>query len=160
MSEVFYDAENAEEIWSGKKGMTFDDILIKQINKCVEILSKEELEGYKSEKNGLQVEDVKEVIINSVETLRMLMSTNPVYQKSQQVKEILKQVDDEYKRVVSQDVKIGERIIKVQDLTVEQTRYLFKKYKSFKAEKYRELFEVLINIYKAYGDAKEMAQME
>ena len=147
--ERFIDADEQESY--AHEIVSYESIVVKQIQKCVDILSQEEAGGYfKQSKYGTEkyVEDVKEQIINSVETLRMLLTPFAKGNKKE-VDDIRTEIKDYKKEMGNRRVNIrGKGEVKISELKMlEKTSPFMKEITDFKCQKYRELFEVLVCIY-------------
>lgn len=141
----FIDVESGN--YGGGKD-SYETIVIEQIGKCVRVLSKEEMEGmYRRKDDGTSAytEDIREVIINSVETLRMLLfpfiSTKKEYED---VENIINNIKDEAKRIENSNIKINGKSLKVSEAQIPHNHPILLRYKDFKATKYREMFGFLM----------------
>ena len=149
--EVFIDAD---EGWANEKD-SYEVIILKQISKCVEVLSREMTGGqviHKTTKTGATekyIEDVRELVVNHVDTLRMLLCTYIQKDNKKQIDiitgEIAKKKEEigNTKRIIPGR---GEVLLKnIKGLSA--TDPIWVEFINFKAMKYRELFEILVNCY-------------
>lgn len=156
----FIDAENND--WF-KKGDSYETIIVRHIQKCIDILSMDKHSCYErvKVKGGYEIviqKDLNELIIRNVDILRQLLvkelNRNENYRK--QVERILRD-SKEY------DEKFGEREIviygkgkhKIKDIMLEDTHPLKIKHNEYHAKQFREMFEILI---RCYNKAKEQAK--
>jgi hypothetical protein len=149
--EVFIDAD---EGWSNEKD-SYEVIILRQISKCVEVLSREMTGGqvmHKTTKTGATekyIEDVRELVVNHVDTLRMLLCTYIQAGNKKQIDAINKEINEK-KEAVGNSRRIiqgrGEVLLKnIKGLSA--TDPVWVEFINFKALKYRELFEILVNCY-------------
>lgn len=141
--EQFIDAEQSQDYYNQKN--SYDDILLRQIQRCVEALSKEERGGYFNNDTKVYVEDTREVIINSVETMRMLLT--PYIKSNDAVDKIKKSISEYYEQLGNTIIIQNGQRIKLKDARLSPTHELFQRYKDFKVECYREMFEHLMVAY-------------
>jgi len=155
-NEVFIDADAG---FASEKN-SYEVIILRQISKCVEILSREMTGGQVIEKSGpggvsKYVEDTRELVINHVDALRMLMCTYIKDHNKKQIDKLLKEVFDYKSNLGETEIMIpGKGPIKLKNIKGMQVEHpVWKEYIHFKAHKFREMFEVLVNAYneqKAY----------
>lgn len=131
--------------------ITYETIVIKQIQRCVDILSQEEYGGYFkiSPKGETYIEDVKENVINAVDTLRMIIlpffTNDDIEEVTKKLNEI-KSFQEEYGNKII-NIK-GRGFFKIKDIKMlEKTSPIMKEFTDFKCLKHRELFEILVKIY-------------
>ena len=141
---------DAEEEDYGDGTQTYEQIITKQIQRCVDVLSKEVRSGYNkgSNKTGVvYVEDTRELIINSVETLRMLMS--PFFKDPTELNKLKEEIENYIKTLEDKKVlQDGGETIRVGDLPViDKESFIAKQLSEFQMRKYRQMFEVLVNLY-------------
>jgi len=139
---------------------SYDALIMSQIKVCVDNLSKEMIGGhvmYKKDETGIQkyIEDVRELIINSVDTLKMLLVTYMSDEYKSVLNKKLKEIEDYKAEIMKREMLVlGKGIVKVSTLpglTVDHP--IMKEFLQFKALKYRDIFELLVNCYnkkKAY----------
>lgn len=140
---------------------SYENIVIEQIGKCVRVLSKEEIMGMQRQKdNGTTAytEDIREVIINSVETLRMLLfpfiGTKKEYGN---VNEILKKIEEESTKISESKIKLNGKTLMVRDAQIPGNHPILLRYKDFKANQYRMMFgSLMIAWRKARMDIEAM----
>lgn len=148
--ERFIDADE-QEIYKNET-ISYETIIIKQIQRCVDILSQEEFGGYyKPTVRGegtTYVEDIKEQIINSVETLRMLLNSFSK-EKSEELKEKFDEIKDYQEKLGEETIFVrGDGNVKIKDVgALDKNHPIMKQFIDFKCQKYREMFEILVNIY-------------
>ena len=153
---VFIDADSG----FGNEKDSYETIILNQISACVKVLSREMTGGqimHKETKTGTEkyMEDVRELVINHVDTLRMVLCTYIKGDNKKQLVKVKQEIED-YKK------KIGENIIMVPgkgEVKISNFKGLsadnpyMKDFTNFKAVKYREIFEILVACYneeKAY----------
>ena len=150
--EQFIDADDEFH----KESNTYEEILLRQMQKCVEVLSKEVIGGYmkKTPSRGgiteVYVEDVRQVIINSVEILRVLLSPSlSKKEHKEKLKEIYSNIDKFKKEIKKRKISInGNEKIEVGKLKVIPVdSVVWKEFIEYKSQQYREMFETLIMIY-------------
>lgn len=149
-NEVFIDADAG---FANEKN-SYDLIIVQQIQACVKILSREMTGGqiiHKSSDTGTEkyIEDVRELVINHVDALRMLLSGNIQKENLKALNSIMKDIESYKKELGERKIIIaGQGIKKFKDyksLNVDSP--IWKEFIHYKALKYRELFEVLVNAY-------------
>lgn len=151
MEERFIDADTPFE----KETISYDDLVIKQINVCRDILSKDEFgPGFKMSSANSQpiyTGDVKKESINSVDAFKRMMIP---FLKGE-FSDWIQQIEDEVKE---KERQLGERIIfikghgevKVKDAgMIDYEHPVNKELTLFKYDKARDLFEVLVRAYHA-----------
>ena len=143
---------DAEEQYGGDETSNYENTLNKQLQRCADVLSKEWVGGYikKSKNSEEYVEDIRISLIKSVDTFRILLS--PFIKKEadkKKIKDILESIEN-YKTIQ------GERFLQVQgslpkkikDMQVLPSDSLpMKELIEFKANKYKDMFELLVQIY-------------
>lgn len=147
----FIDAESGNY----SKESSYEQVVLRQMQHCVTTLSEDVYGGVmkiRMSKSGRQetyIEDVREKIINSVDTFRMLI-LHFVKEKQQ------KQLDEIYKSIKEFSEKLGERTLNVRGKgrvqiknlgAIPQDSLVWKEFSTFKANKYRSIFEILIKVY-------------
>lgn len=148
--EVFIDADAG---FSNEQN-SYESIILKQIQECVKILSREMTGGqvmHKAGPTGVEkyVEDVRELVINHIDTLRMLMCFHIEGKNKEQLETILKEITD-YKQTIGEHTKIvpGAGVIKIKNIKgLSPSDPHWKDFINFKALKYREIFEILVSCY-------------
>lgn len=143
----FIDAES--DVSGGEGTTSYETIVLRQISHCVNVLSKEEVGGYvETTAKGTQryVADIREEIINSVDTLRMLIKPFILSGKEDEnVKKLINDAED-YK------LKLKEKYPKIFNTPAVRSEYV--RYKSLL---YREMFSVLLIIFNR--ERAEIAKM-
>lgn len=150
-NEVFIDADAG---FSNDKD-SYEVLILKQMSKCADILSKEMVSGhivYRTGVGGIEkyTEDINELVINHVDTFKMLLSR--MYIKGDNKKQldiILKEISEKEQEIKDRQINIpGRGLVKLKDikgLSVDNLHW--KEFVTFKARKYREIFEILVNCY-------------
>lgn len=154
--EVFIDADSG---FQNEKN-SYEVIILRQLTECVKVLSREMTGGqviHKTNQTGTTekyIEDVRELVINHVDTLRMLLCTYIEKDNKKQIEKINKEIKH-YKNVMGEvtvQTTVGPKKMKeLKNIPVDNPAW--KDFINFKAKKYREMFEVLVNAYneqKAY----------
>lgn len=149
-NEVFIDADGG---FSNEKD-SYENIILKQINECVKVLSREMTGGqimHKETRTGTEkyIEDVRELVVNHVDTLRMLLGFYIKGENKKQLNKVKKEIED-YKEKIGNNTIIvpGRGPIKVSDFKGLSTESPYwKDFINFKAIKYREIFEILVVSY-------------
>jgi hypothetical protein len=139
---------------------TYDALIVSQIKVCVDNLSKEMIGGhiqYKKDETGVSkyVEDVRELIINSVDTLKMLLVTYMSDDYKKILDKKLKEIENYKAEIMSRTILTRDKgYVKVSTLPgLAVDHPLMKEFLQYKALKYRDIFELLVNCYnkkKAY----------
>jgi hypothetical protein len=155
-NEIFIDADSG---FANEKN-SYENLILKQMMECVKVLSREMTGGqvmHKINQNGSTekyIEDVRELVINHTDTLRMLLCTYIKDNNEKQINAIKAEIES-YKDKMGETVLItpmGPRKIKdIKGVAVDNP--MWKEFIHFKATKYREMFEILVNAYneqKAY----------
>ena len=155
-NEVFIDADSGFQ----NENNSYENIILKQMMECVRVLSREMTGGqvmHKTNQNGSTekyVEDVRELVINHTDTLRMLLCTYIKDNNLTQINQLKKEIED-YKKQMGETIVITplgpKKMKEIKGVPVDNP--MWKEFIHFKAQKYREMFEVLVNAYneqKAY----------
>lgn len=153
-SEIFIDADGG----FGNDKDSYEVIILKQISKCAEVLSKDMTPGqiiYKESKTGTEkyTEDINEIVINHVDTLKMLLSPylTGTEQKDnrEQIKTIIEEIDNKKKEIGERNITIpGKGIVKLNQLSgLSVDSIYWRNFIDYKAKRYREIFEILVNCY-------------
>lgn len=149
--DIFIDAEQG---FSGQNKDTYEEIVLRLTQKCVDSLCKEVMGGrFKQTKQGeVYEEDVREVIINSVDTLEGLMAPFIKSPFKEDIEKKHQEIEEYYNKISEQKVRIkGRGEIKVKDLgVVSPGSLILLNFKDFKADKYREIFKILVKCYQKY----------
>ena len=149
-NEIFIDAD---EGFANEKN-SYEVIILNQINACVKVLSREMTGGqvmHKETKTGTEkyMEDVRELVIQHVDTLRMVMCTYIKGDNKKQIDAIKKEIEDYKKEIGNKKVMLPGKgptaVSEIKGFDVEHP--IWKDFINFKALKYREIFEVLVNCY-------------
>ena len=149
--EVFIDAD---EGWSNEKD-SYEVIILKQITKCVEVLSREMNGGQvtnrvtKTGATEKYEEDVRELVINHVDTLRMLLCTYIQKENKKQIDALNKEIAEKKEEMGNKKRTIyGVGIVELKNIkSLSAKDPAWVEFINFKALKYREMFEVLVNCY-------------
>lgn len=155
----FIDAD--EDYGVGEETAGFEKIVINQIQECAKVLSMEARGGYlKQTKNEqVYVEDTRELGINSVDTLRMLLG--PFMEKKDEEKITL--LYEELKTMLEQFgeksvVVAGQGVLKIKDMRMLHVEHpILKEIIEGKYRIYRKIFGVLVKIY--YERKQEIAAL-
>jgi len=152
-NEQFIDADDEFH----KESNTYEEILLRQMQKCVEILSKEVIGGYmkKTPHRGggiteVYIEDVRQVIINSVEILRVLLAPSLLKKEHKdKLEEIYSKINKFKKEIEKRKISIngGEKIEVGKLKVIPVDSIVWKEFIEYKSQQYREMFETLIMIY-------------
>lgn len=144
--EQFIDGETE---WTKEK-WSYDSLIIKQINTCITLLSKERA-SYRV-KLGIEhgvIPDIREEVINSIETLYYLIFP---YLEKKDIKEIgdyKKKIYTEQGKLLETDVRMGSMTGKIKDIEVMPIQHpavwIFRLYQ---VEQYKEIFRILLMAYK------------
>ena len=145
----------------GKNENSYEQLVLRQVQKCVDILSKEVIGGrIKQTQQGPQYEpDVRDLIINSVDTLEGMMI--PFAKNfTKKLKELHEKIDTYYEKMGELKMNIpgkGEVMVKnMGPLPVDNIILI--RFKEFKADVYREIFKVLVDCYNKQKN--QIASME
>lgn len=149
--EVFYDAET--DVGGDQ---TSYDLLIKiQMKKCCEVLSMDRkscMTRIKTQGNieETQIKDIDELIINHVETFRVLMMPFASEDKTDipYIEKIMKEIEELDERVLNQIILLpnGQKA-KLQDMPIPENHPIIITNKQKKSKLYRKIFEFLIRSY-------------
>ncbi len=134
----------------GKNENSYEQLLLKQIQRCIDVLSKEVIGGtIKQTKQGLQYEpDVRDLIINSVDTLEGMMI--PFAEKfTEGLEELHKKINKYYEQMGKLKINVpGKGEVMVKDMgPLPADNLILIRFKEFKADVYREIFKVLLECY-------------
>ena len=163
--DVFIDAD---EQW-GNDVNNYEVIILHQIKECVKVLSREMTGGQVVHKAGATgtekyIEDVNELVINHVDTLRMLLYS--YIEKQSDNKEKLENLMQD---IETKKTEIGNRNILVKGLGkikvgnmkgIDVDTSHWKEFVHYKAHKYREVFGILVNSYNNYQEILKKAESE
>jgi hypothetical protein len=149
-NEIFLDADTG---FSNEKD-SYEVIILRQMQKCIDVLSREMNGGQVMIKAGATgnekyIEDVRELVINSVDTLRMVMCTYIEGTNKTTLETIQQELDDFKKEIMEREMIVhGKGKVKLSSLkNIPVDNPSWKEYIHFKAMKHREIFEVLVNAY-------------
>src|SRR3970040_1105057 len=101
-NEVFIEADSG----FGNEKNSYETIILNQIQKCVNVLSREMTGGqiaHKESSTGTEkyFKDVRELVINHIDTLKMVMSTYVKGDNKKQLNLIMREIED-YKTEVGE----------------------------------------------------------
>ena len=155
-NEVFIDADSG----FGNEKNSYETIILNQIQKCVNVLSREMTGGqivHKESSTGTEkyIEDVRELVINHIDTLKMVMSTYVKGDNKKQLNLIMREIED-YKTEVGEIKRLvpGKGYVEMKNFRgMDVSDPVWKQFVNFKALKYRDIFEILVCAYneeKAY----------
>jgi hypothetical protein len=149
-NEVFIDADSG---FSNEKD-SYEALILKQMAKCAEVLSRDMTPGqvvHKESKTGTEkyLEDVPEIVINHIDTLRMLLCTYIKDHNKKQIDIILNEIKEFKEQIGERKIILpGKGHIHLKDIKgVDSHSIHWKEFVVFKALKHREMFEVLVNCY-------------
>ena len=149
-NEVFIDADAG---FSNEKN-SYETIILNQINACVRVLSREMTGGQIVHKDGVggvekYIEDVRELVINHIDTLRMLMSVYIDGNNKKVLDKVLEEIDKFKEDMGDKKILIhGKGEVKLKDMKgLHVDSPIWKEFIHYKASRYREIFEVLVNAY-------------
>jgi hypothetical protein len=150
-NEIFIDADAG---FSSEKN-SFENLILRQILECTKVLSREMTGGqviHKTDKTGASekyIEDVRELVINHVDTLKMLMSSYVENKNLDRLGVIIKEIEDyRNKMLETRTIIPGKGEVKFKDIKgIHVEHPLWKEFINFKAQKYREVFEILVGTY-------------
>jgi len=156
-NEVFIDADAG---FSNEKN-SYEVLVLQQMHECVKVLSREMTGGQvisKMNKSGSvekYVEDVRELVINHVDALRMLMCTYIGGNEKTALNKVMNEIEEKKEEFLSIEVMVpGKGKVKFKDMKgIHVDHPIWKEFINFKANRYREIFEILANTYnknKAY----------
>ncbi len=148
----FIDAESGGGY---SKENSYDLIVLKQMQHCVDVLNEDMVGGTMKVRIGKQgqsenyIEDVREKIVNSVDTFRMLLLSFIKDEFKDELNKINKDISDFKDKLGQRTIMVPNRgQVKIKDLGfVPQEHPIWKAFSTFKADKNREIFEVLIKVY-------------
>ncbi len=134
---------------------SYDQVVLKQMQKCLDVLNKEKRGGTiktligKHGKQEQYIEDVREAQINSVNNFRILLSPFTKDPFKEKIIKIRKEITDYIKKLEEQEVLVyGKGKIKIKDMDfIPPNHPKWKIFVEFKSNKYSQMFEVLINCY-------------
>lgn len=139
------------------KETNFEQEVIRQMRRCNDTLSKEVTGGtmkVRLTKSGQQetyIEDVHELVINCVDTFRILLQHFIKKKQGHQDKiDKIKTDIKDYKDVLGERKMIvpGVGLIKIKEIgVIHRESAVWRELLSYKTDKYRELYEVLIAVY-------------
>jgi len=149
MEDQIVDTTEQPMDWHKDK-ITYEDIILKQINRCISNLSKDRIGGFTTQ-TGAYINDVFEEVINSIKSLEYLMI--PFIKN----KDFKKEIEDVKKEIENYAIALGEEQIqlknkprcKVKDAggLLPPNHPIILRRKSFEAEKYEQIFSILMRIY-------------
>lgn len=134
---------------------SFEQVVLRQMQRCVDNLSKEVTVGHfkqKQTKQGVvQVwqEDVRHMIINSVQTLMDLMLHYIKGDYEEHIESVLSEIVAYKKELDSRFITIrGKGKVRVGSLPmIPKDTMIYNDFLEFKVEKYREIFSALTLVY-------------
>lgn len=153
-NEIFIDADSG---FSNEKD-TFENIIVRQILECTKVLSRDMVTGHNiNPQNPMPKEDVHELVINHVDTLKMLLCSyiSEDDKNDKRIKVINEDIDKFLEAIKERTINVtGRGPTKLKDIKgMNSDSVHFKEFIDYKAKKYRDMFEVLIKVYngnKAY----------
>lgn len=146
---------DAESDYNGGSN-TFENIVVKQIQRCVDYLSKETVGGQVKQRSTAQgykedyVEDVRAKTINAIDTLRILMDPFIGEDHKKEVDGIIEDIQKRRTAIGERKTLIaGKGEVKIKDLVlVDPNSTYWKELMEYKYDKHRKLFEILVAVYK------------
>lgn len=154
-NETFIDADSGFQ----NEKETFENIITKQILECTKVLSRDMTPNPTTAKSGHSIlerppEDVNELVINHVDTLRMLLCTYTEKHKKE-----LETIDTEIinfeKSIKSRKINVPGKgpmpLGEIKGLNMDNVHW--REFIDYKAKRHRNIFQVLILCYqenKAY----------
>ena len=160
--EVFIDADAG---FANEKN-SYETIILNQINACVRILSREMTGGqivHREGTGGIEkyIEDVREMVINHVDALKMLMSVYIDGNNKKIIDKIQSEIEERKKTIGETKVVVpGKGIVKLDTIKgVHVDSPIWKEFIHYKALRYREMFEVLVNCYNKHkSDIRDLEE--
>lgn len=151
--DQFVDIDSEE--YTKESKFSYEQILLKQIQRCVDNLSKERIGGQVIDKlvkgviTKVYIPDVREEIINSVHTLNSLMLPFIKDSASTKLTELKEGKDKKIKDLGEAEIKLpGKKESKVKEISYIPTNHpIFQKRKEIEADYSVELFAVLVMAY-------------
>jgi hypothetical protein len=155
-SEIkFYDNDDS----SGEESKeSYETIVLRQISACVTVLSKPQFKLIDN-KNYESYEDIREQIINSVDTLRMLM--NPFLRDKDEVILLTNETEgyiDEFSN--KKIIENGKEIKIKESKTFNQDSLYWNEIINYKVKQSRKMFEALLRAYNKYKYYIHSLEME
>jgi len=145
--DIFIDAEQNY----GNNKDSYDDMILKQMQRCVDNLSKEIKGGiYKRTKQGdIYEEDVRELIINSIDVLEGMMGGFIKGEFEEQINKEHDEINKIYEEIGDQYVEMkGGKKVQVKTLgRLPPDSPILLRFKDFKADIYRQIFKILVRCY-------------
>ncbi|MFW5889078.1 MAG: hypothetical protein ACOCUD_01725 [Bacillota bacterium] len=142
--EFFIDAENSGEYQQDK--YDYNNIVLKQIQRCVDNLSKERLPGMETQKGYMN--DVREEIINSISVLNDLMVP---FAKGKQdnIKKFLGEMESKIKKLGENKIKTSKGTIQLKDckISLPTTHPLMMERKEIECDSWKKVFAILVQAY-------------
>lgn len=148
----FIDAESGANY--GKEN-SFEQVILKQMQHCVNVLNEDVYGGSMKSRSGkagqseTYIEDVREKIINSVDTFRMLVLGFIGKAHAEELEKVKKEIQ-EFKDKIGESTMIvpGRGAVKIKELgSISQSNPAWKALSTYTATKYRMIFEILIKVY-------------
>lgn len=145
---------------------TYEGVILKQIQVCINVLSREMTSGqvvHKSTSGGTEkyMENTIELVINAVDTLRMTMSFYIKDDFKTEIDEIKEDIENFKKEILEREIVMhGKGMIKLKDMkNIPVDHHSWKEFINYKANKHRDMFEVLVRCFNnSKAQIREMEQ--
>ncbi len=138
----------------GSKQDTYDEIIRKQIQRCIDCLSMDESSCFlmtptkEDPARRTKQKDRQELIINSVETLRKLLKPFTKNDPQKAIAQIYKDIKEYKKKIGERKIMVaGKGEVKIKDTAINPGRMEFKQLKNYKCLKYEDMFGHLVDAY-------------
>ena len=140
----------AEEESYEKQEDSFEQIILKQIRHCSDLLSKD-VNGitYKETNSGIRIIPTKNLtdeIDNSINTLEKLLD-NQIGDFREKINEIKEETNEKIKELGEKKIRWNKKEVKVKDVVLERTHEVMKEKDRIINKANREIFRILINVY-------------
>ena len=149
--------KDPESVEYGKKE-SFEQVVLRQMQRCVDNLSKEVTAGHFKEKKTKTgtvqewQEDVRHLIINSVQTLLDLMLHYLEGDYEEHIEAVIQEVENFRKELNDRVITMrGRGQVKVGSLKViPKETIIYQEFLEYKVEKFREIFAILTLVYNKF----------
>lgn len=160
--ELFIDADSG----FGNDRNSYDTLILNQMNACIKVLSREMTGGqivYKESTGGTEkyIEDVRELVINHVDALKMLLVFYIEGTNKDNLNVLIKAIEDYKTEIGKQEIFLpGKGKVKLSNIKgLPVSNPYWRDFINFKALKYRDVFEVLVQAYNKHkNDIKSMEE--
>jgi len=142
---------DAESGYKNEKN-TFDQIVLEQIRECVKVLSRGTLvksaNPKKDSVDAILSKDSRELIIDHVDTLRILLIPFTKEKAQEKIDELKKEIKEYVEDLEEKEIIVyGKGKQKVGEAGLDIKAKPMQELLSFKCWKHRKMFEVLIGVY-------------